>query len=71
MSEDKIIWGVISQCHELLSEDFIREFQDRVNWECISKYQTLSEPFIREFRDKMWLGDILHFQKLSEECILK
>jgi hypothetical protein len=36
-----------------LSEDFIREFQDRVAWILISSYQRLSENFIEEFQDKI------------------
>jgi hypothetical protein len=39
-----------------LSENFIRQFQDKVNWNMISFYQTLSEDFIRQFQDKVnWL----------------
>ena len=37
----------------VLSEDFIREFQDKVNWEMISVTQKLSEDFIREFQNKV------------------
>ena len=52
-----------------LSEDFIREFQDKVNWEYISLYQKLSEEFIREFQDKVNWEYISCFQKLSEDFI--
>ena len=45
-------WQNISK-HQTLSEDFIREFKDKVNWYWISRYQTLSEDFIREFKDKL------------------
>ena len=45
-------WQNIST-HQTLSEDFIREFKDKVDWEGISYYQTLSESFIREFKDKV------------------
>ena len=38
---------------QTLSEDFIREFQDKVDLENISSYSTLSEDFIREFQDKV------------------
>jgi hypothetical protein len=54
-----------------LSEDFIREFQDKVNWWGISIHQKLSEDFIREFQDKVdWLC-ISIYQKLSEEFIIE
>ena len=52
-----------------LSEDFIDEFKDKVDWFCISKYQHLSEDFIREFKnDVEWLY-ISEYQHLSKEFI--
>ena len=45
-------WRLISK-HQSLSEDFIREFKDRVDWMSISSYQHLSEDFIREFKDRV------------------
>lgn len=36
-----------------LSEDFIREFKDKVSWKYISLYQRLSRTFIKEFKDKI------------------
>ena len=42
-------WGYIS-IYQKLSEDFIREFQDKTNWYCISRYQKLSEEFRSEER---------------------
>jgi hypothetical protein len=42
--------------NEELSEDFIREFQDEVDWKCVSGYQNLSEKFIKEFRNNLdWI----------------
>ena len=38
--------------YQKLSENFIREFKDKVNWEYISKYQTLSEDFKKELFKK-------------------
>ena len=55
--------------YQILSEDFIREFQDKVNWKLISQYQTLSENFIREFKDKVDWDSISRYQRLSEEFI--
>ena len=34
--------------HKDLTEDFIREFADKVDWGWISMYQYLSEDFIKE-----------------------
>ena len=61
-------WFFIST-HQKLSEDFIRDFQDKVDWLRISKYQKLSEEFIREFQDKVGWPWISIHQKLSEEFI--
>ena len=50
-------WVWIST-YQHLSEDFIREFKDRVKWGFISIYQHLSEDFIREFKDRVKWGFI-------------
>ena len=36
-----------------LNEKQKEEFQDKVDWYYISRYQKLSEKFIREFQDKV------------------
>ena len=53
----------------MLSEAFIREFQDKVNWHGISRSQSLSEEFIREFLEKVDWFWISGNQTLSEELI--
>ena len=61
-------WTKISE-QENLSEDFIREFESKVNWRSISIYTTLSEDFIREFESKVdWIW-ISESQELSEDFI--
>ena len=61
-------WYLLSAEHSL-SEDFIREFKDRVHWDYIFRYQKLSENFIREFKDRVsWYFICIH-QKLSEDFI--
>jgi len=57
--DDPNYWYRISLFSEL-SEDFIMEYEDRVNWFCISMTQNLSEDFVRKFKDK-----------LNLECLLK
>ena len=52
-----------------LSEEFIREFKDKVDWWCISRYQELSEDFIREFKNRVIWKMISKYQTLSEEFI--
>ena len=52
-----------------LSEDFIREFKDKVDWGKISCNQNLSKDFIREFKDKVYWKKISSKQKLSDDFI--
>lgn len=46
-----------------------REFQDRVDWKCISRYQKLSEDFIREFKYRVYWDNISIYQELSPGII--
>jgi len=62
----KVNWDDISCRYQTLSEFFIREFQDKVDWYYISCHQTLSEPFIREFQNKAYWYYISRYQTLSE-----
>ena len=61
-------WVSLSM-HKGLTEDFIREFADRVDWEWISQYQHLSEGFIREFADRVYWYWISKYKHLSEDFI--
>ena len=61
-------WTSVSK-HEGLTEDFIREFADKVNWCYISLCQHLSEDFICEFKDRVSWYYISIFQHLSEDFI--
>lgn len=67
---DAVNWFDISW-HKNLSEEFIREFQDKVNWYLISAgHDPLSDDFIREFQDKIdWFEISYNFRGLSEEII--
>ena len=58
-------WEDISWYYKL-SENFIREFQDKINWYWISANQILSENFIQEFKDKVSWIYILLYQNLSK-----
>ena len=46
-------WSSICFYH-ILSENFIREFENKVDWLRISMYQVLSENFILEFQNKVY-----------------
>ena len=61
------VYGIST--NKKLSEDFIREFKDKVYWSSISVYQKLSEDFIREFKDEVSWDYISSNQKLSEDFI--
>jgi len=67
-NDDDFEWEYISK-YQKLSEEFIREFQDKVYWYGILTYQNLSEDFIREFKDKVSWYYLSINQKLSEEFI--
>ena len=55
--------------NQKLSEDFIRKYQDKVDWYWISRCQILSEDFIREFQHKVYWPYISQYQKVSKEFI--
>ena len=59
-------WGYIS-LNQTLTEDFIREFENKVNWRFISSNQKLSKGFIVEFSDKLNFKDLLINNHLSDE----
>jgi hypothetical protein len=52
-----------------LSEDFIREFQDKVDWKMVSMHSKLSEDFLREFSEKVEWFFLSYDQILSENFI--
>ena len=57
-------WSGISK-NNILSEDFIRKYSDKVNWFYISSSQKLSCQFIEEFQDKVDWNNISRYQKLN------
>ena len=61
------LWMMIC-AYQVLSEDFIRKFADKVDWRTISSHQEISENFIREFQDKVDWREI-SCKTLSESFI--
>lgn len=57
-------WYNISR-FQTLSEEFMREYSDKINWTEISARQRLSEEFIREFEDRFYWDDIFRHQNIS------
>ena len=62
------MWCDISR-NQKLSEEFMREFKEKINWCIISYNQSLSEDFIREFKDEVNWDEISIHQKLSDEFV--
>ena len=58
-------WNNISK-NSKLTEEFIKEFKDKLNWNKISQYQKLSEKFIEEMKDYVVWSKIARYQTLSE-----
>lgn len=67
VANQRYLWDIL--IYQNLSEDFIRDFQDEVDWDYISKYQQLSEDFIREFKNEVDWYFMSIYQKLSEGFI--
>jgi len=58
-------WHFIS-CKKI-SENFIREFKEKVDWMNISMYQSLSHSFIKEFKDKLWIKTMMRQKRISRK----
>ena len=54
-----------------LTESFIREHKNEVDWPKICRYQTLTEPFMEEFQNKLDWYIVSRYQILSESFIQK
>ena len=52
-----------------LSEEFIEKYQDKVNWDNISQFQSLSEEFMEKHFDKLNSKLISEYQVLPESFI--
>ena len=61
------VWLQISQM--ALSDDFIRDFKDRLNWGWISTTLPLNENFIEEFQGFIDWEVVSQYETLSEEFI--
>lgn len=54
-----------------LSEQFLEDYINEVNWAFVSRYQDLSEAFIEKYSKNVKWGSIFAFQALSPDFILK
>jgi len=55
--------------NKIVSENYIKKYQFRVDWYDVCFYQRLSEDFMREFQDQINWFNISMYQKLSENFI--
>lgn len=57
-------------CHYgSLTEDFVREFVNDINWKAFNEYIVLEGDMIREFKDYINLDTYFRFNRLSKEMI--
>lgn len=66
---DSAVLSVQIATTQIMPENFIRDFQDKVDWNCVSVYQTLSNAFIYEFRDKVEWDQVWENQNVSYQMI--
>ena len=62
-----VCWETITK-HQKLSEQFMRDFNHKLDWRYLPVYQEMSEAFIKAYADKFWWGDF-PYEKLSEDFI--
>lgn len=55
----------------ITSDEFIKKFNDDIDWDYISQYQTLSYQFIEKYKNKVNWNNISEFQILTEDFIEK
>lgn len=66
---DKLDWDIISNRYP--KEDFIKEFQNKIDWFYVSQNNDLTEEFIEEFSDKVIWRLIGNHTEYSLEFIRK
>ena len=64
------IWTVIPNDFEL-SEGFMREFQDKLNWITVSRCRKLSDEFIIEFQNKIEFNYYCEYNQYISENIVR
>ncbi len=64
------IWGSIMK-RMTLSENFVEEYKEDIDWRCVSIFIPMSEAFIERFADRVHWVKISIYQKLPERFIRK
>ena len=65
--KNKVYWPAVTNLN--LSENFIREFRDYIDWEQMSLKRDLSHEFILEFKHRFNWEYMLDFHKFSEDIL--
>ena len=68
---DRLDWYWISAKYELLSEEFMEKYEDKIDFACISYCQTLSEEFARKYHDKIYWKAFYDKKLLEKHCANK
>lgn len=55
--------------YEQISEEFIREWNDKLNWMLLSFHYTFSYEFLREFKDKLDWRPICSHYKINNDFL--
>lgn len=63
-------WLLVSQFQKL-SNDFIREFADKLEWNLIASCQKIDFNLVKEFKNKLNWGMIVHNPNLSNKVKMK
>lgn len=63
-------WNYVVQ-NQTLSEDFIREFKDKIDMQCVGTQQVMSEKFLEEMKEKVAFLTIAKHHRLGEKFIRK
>lgn len=71
--QDKACWDVLcSRARKnQFADEFISEFENKLNWRLISIHHKLTEGFMEKYKDKLDWSSIVKNQKLSEEFIVR
>lgn len=68
-SEKNIDWRELPMCC-ILTEDFIKRYEDKLNWEIVSMRQRIDIDFIENFKDKICWDKIIYNPHFSDDILI-
>jgi hypothetical protein len=66
----KINWYSISRTSQELSEEFIEEYADKLDWKCIAYFQKLTPEIIKKFSNRILWKDLCKNSYLTTDIML-